>query len=462
MAPARSLSRPGSDAVVPLPSDAVYEVLLRVPGRDLCRFRAVCRPWHRLLSDPQFIAAHAARNSEPPLVVAGYHASYGGDGVLCDILALSGKVVRRVHAAGKDVVTSVNLDFVCTYKGYSSCIRLFNMTTGDVFALPEGLSDQEHAGERDILDHPSVAALGKVASTGEYKVLRVLNSPSIYNPAQLCQVFTLDGRSHARWRRKKAPPSPVSVICNESVAVNGIVYFLGLSPQENISSFDLEREEWRSGLQGPRYKQLCMNELSMAAMNGCLVLVRRYLACYVDLWFLVDFERGLWEKRHSIRAQIHDYTSAIRPLLVLNDGRIVLVHVGSDSGSLKIYNPRTNTYEDVADTGLCVAVGLYSGSLLSLANRQTMCSRWIATIRMLFKSLFSVSQRCTILMEVQFWTLLEELQGSCPVYNNITIGFASIDYEVSFELPRNSNSEETVEVTAFGELGVLSPRNWLP
>ncbi|TVU33362.1 hypothetical protein EJB05_25174, partial [Eragrostis curvula] len=210
MAPARSRSRPSSDAAVPLPYDAVYEVLLRVPGRDLCRFRAVCRPWRRLLSDPHFIAAHAARNTEPPLFVAGYDTGLRDDGVVCDIVDLSGKVVRRVRAAGDAWVMSVNLDLVCFSKGNSRCIRFFNMTTGDAFALPEGLS-KEHVEGRDILDYRFVDSLGHVASTGQYKVLRVLKS-----------------------------------------------------------SFDLETEEWRSALRGPHYQQPRAIEVSMADMNGSL------------------------------------------------------------------------------------------------------------------------------------------------------------------------------------------------
>ncbi|TVU33359.1 hypothetical protein EJB05_25171, partial [Eragrostis curvula] len=346
----------GGVAPLPLPQDAVYEILLRLSARDICRLRGVCRPWRSLLSDPQFIAAHEARHPTTPLVVLGYHTGYHDEHVVFDMVDLSGKVLRRVHAAGEVWVTSVNQDFVCTSKDNSSCIRLFNMKTGVVFALPEELSE-EHAEDRDILDFTSVAAIGQVASTGEYKVLRVLDSASFDKPEQLCEVFNLDGSSHARWRGKKAPPSPVSMTRFKSVVVNSIVYFFVQdSPLEDIASFDFESEEWRSGLRGPNYQQLRTNELSMAAVNGSLVLVHRYLSCYMDLWFLVDFERGLWEKRHSIRAQLHDYTSTIRPLLVLNDGGIVLVHIGSDSGSLKIYNPRTNTYEDVANTGLCFAV----------------------------------------------------------------------------------------------------------
>ncbi|TVU03302.1 hypothetical protein EJB05_51174, partial [Eragrostis curvula] len=282
-------------------------------------------PAHRrsLFSDPQFIAAHEARHPTPPLVVLGYHTTglrCPDEQVVCDMVDLSGKVLRRVHAAGEVWVTSVNRDFVCTSKDSSYCIRLFNMKTGDVFALPEE-SSEEHAEERDILEFTSVAAIGQVASTGEHKVLRVLDS--FDESDQLCEVFNLDGSSHARWRAKKAPPTPVSM--TQSVVVNNIVYFFDY-PEEDIASFDLEREEWMPVLQGLHYQQVRTNgnstELSMAAVNGCLVLVHRYFSCYVDLWFLVDFERGLWEKRHSIRARLCDFTRTIRPVLVLNDGRI--------------------------------------------------------------------------------------------------------------------------------------------
>ena len=63
-----------------LPPDAVYEILLRLPGKELCRLRGMCRPWRSLLSDRAFAAAHAAR----PPVVAGYakHTSGGVDKVL--------------------------------------------------------------------------------------------------------------------------------------------------------------------------------------------------------------------------------------------------------------------------------------------------------------------------------------------------------------------------------------------
>jgi hypothetical protein len=54
---------------------------------------------------------------------------------------------------------------------------------------------------------------------------------------------------------------------------------------------------------------------------------------------------------------------------VLNDGRIVFVIDTNSGGVLSIYNPETKTSEDVMDTGYDVALGLYTGSALSVANK---------------------------------------------------------------------------------------------
>lgn len=83
-----------SGAVLPL--DAVYEILLRLPGKDLCRLRAVCRLWRSLLSDDHaFAAAHATRHRhrEPFVVAAAGHDAERTE-ILYDILDLSGQVVK--------------------------------------------------------------------------------------------------------------------------------------------------------------------------------------------------------------------------------------------------------------------------------------------------------------------------------------------------------------------------------
>ncbi|KAL6638962.1 hypothetical protein ACP70R_022692 [Stipagrostis hirtigluma subsp. patula] len=84
-----------------LPLDAWYDILLRLPAKELCRLRAVCRPWRRLLSDPRFVATHGARHSAPLFVVGQPWYSRGD--TLLDIMDLSGNVIKRFRktAAGK-------------------------------------------------------------------------------------------------------------------------------------------------------------------------------------------------------------------------------------------------------------------------------------------------------------------------------------------------------------------------
>ncbi|CAN6171596.1 unnamed protein product, partial [Urochloa humidicola] len=43
-----------------LPADVLFDVLLRLPAKELCRLRAVCRAWRSLTFDPLFAVAHAA------------------------------------------------------------------------------------------------------------------------------------------------------------------------------------------------------------------------------------------------------------------------------------------------------------------------------------------------------------------------------------------------------------------
>ncbi|KAL6850502.1 hypothetical protein ACP4OV_021129 [Aristida adscensionis] len=119
------LSPPDADArgfvLQHLPLDALYEVLLRLPAKDLCRLRAVCRRWRALLSDPQFVAAHAARHPSLLIVLGyhqgSYHVGHPNDGVACDLMDLSGHVVKRVHRADVVWVMSARFGLVGVARG---------------------------------------------------------------------------------------------------------------------------------------------------------------------------------------------------------------------------------------------------------------------------------------------------------------------------------------------------------
>ncbi|TVU33364.1 hypothetical protein EJB05_25176, partial [Eragrostis curvula] len=382
-------SDPGSssqDGGVPPPNaDALYEILLRVPAKDLGRCHAVCRPWRCILTDPHFVDAHKARHD--PLIVVGY--STYSQSTLCDIMDLSGRVLKQVHVTGCWRATSVHLDFICASSSRS--FRLLNLSSGAVYILPDELTEEHAAEEQNTSRFYVDAAFGQAKSTGQHKVLRVLDRHSNDGQGQLFEIFTLGGGSHGRWRAKEAPPYFVLVgMWKTAVFINGIFYFFCVEPVvragdvaiDRVASFDLETEEWRPTLRGPLsssvdyvpgqpFPRFDTVDLSMCDINGCLVVVHRTLSSLVELWFLVDFERGLWVKKHIMRVQFRDpYSVAytVRLLVVLWDGRIVFVQVGDEKGSLRIYDPRTNTYSDVAEMGNCFAVGLYTRGLLGLAD----------------------------------------------------------------------------------------------
>ncbi|RLM86387.1 hypothetical protein C2845_PM04G05290 [Panicum miliaceum] len=272
MAPSPSkCSRPDAVTGV-LPVDALYEILLPLPAKDLCRLRAVSRAWRSLLFDPQFIAAHGARHPGP-LVVAGHPTPAGRrNDVRLYIMDFRGCIVKRFHVPGDaehkgtHQVLASQGGLVCISSDLGSRCRLLDPATGAVSTLPAGLAE-EHAAAHgtDIGQYWAAVVCGKVAATGEHKVLRVLEGMRGYYPGHipepLCEVLTLDGGGggFARSRGKQTSPDPVRARGETSSAVvDGIVYLFvdDLAPHhiagsKRVASFDLGTEEWRRTLQGP-------------------------------------------------------------------------------------------------------------------------------------------------------------------------------------------------------------------
>ena len=125
--------------------------------------------------------------------------------------------------------------------------------------MPRGLSPEHTPRKLDFLNHKVSVAFGQVASTGEFKLLRVIDKAFEEVPSeQLCEVFAHGGSRGARWRGKKAAQDHVHMSPLSTVAIDGVVYFLldeHVSNQDvrpkGIASFDLLTEEWRAILRGP-------------------------------------------------------------------------------------------------------------------------------------------------------------------------------------------------------------------
>ncbi|VAH74648.1 unnamed protein product [Triticum turgidum subsp. durum] len=362
-----------------LPEDMLRHILVRLPTKTVCRFRAVCRSWRSLLTDPLFLAAHKS-NHPGPLIVTCKSEMFERGAI--NIVDLSGHVVKRIAITMKDarMVRTRSLDLICV-TGRKGC-HVINPATGDAFALPSCRA-KEHAHVEHFF--PESFDFGQVVTTGEYKAVRCVsidNSDHASSP-MLCEVITLDDGRHARWRGKQGPPAPVTSNRNRSIVVNGVVYFLldflytrftfsgGRVKPGSMALFNLETEEWMGIVQGPTpvrsfvqdsngrcgYFSLYL-DLSVVNLDGFLVMAHNPEGCSLDLWFLMDIEKCLWNKRHSLDFQPENLFA--QPLEILNDGKIIL----SASGSLRHYDPITKTYIDF-EMRNSTSVGTYTGSLLS-------------------------------------------------------------------------------------------------
>ncbi|CAM0902418.1 unnamed protein product [Alopecurus aequalis] len=377
-----------ADAGVVLPPDVLWEILLRVPARPLCRFRAACGLWRSLLSDPSFVNAHAALH--PDLIVA-----LAGDYDRIDMTDLSGSVVRQIHIAPEDVGVPYHAHPGPLYLFLDhNRVRVVDPDTGAVSTLP-----------CDDLQHPykAVYALGRVASTGQHKVLRVVSRYTANRRMQQhCGVFTLGGDDC--WRPMASAPlwvefhaHPHHIVAHNAV-IKGVVYFLpdrkfpSLARYTNcVMAFDLEAEEWRPAtLPGPpAINDTCEDFiLKLTKLKGSLVMIRhsggsRRLGpmLLIDMWFATDLEKGLWVKEHRLRlempimSQISVFAPEVHLLRVLDDGRVVFYYSGKKKSwpesdwRIRIYYPRTKSCTDVPQHGVCYIVGMYGGSMLCLDSR---------------------------------------------------------------------------------------------
>ncbi|KAL6875687.1 hypothetical protein ACP4OV_013200 [Aristida adscensionis] len=368
-----------------VPRDTIFEILLRLPAKEICRLRAVCRLWRALTMDSHFIKAHASRHTDTLLAVGfGDSKTNCSDDIIygISIMDLSGNVLKRIPITINLInVLPACLDLVCIPCVKDKGIWVLNPSTEDFEFVPSW-------------QYNCIAetyAFGQVASTGQYKLVRIvhLDHFDVLDPGKhLCEVITLEAANRGRWRRKTCAPvvvSPGYMLRRggpmKNAVLNGIVYFMR-DAATGVVPFNLETEEWMPILPGLQALQSLVGDgrpykgyfelncdLQIANMNSCLVTVHYFRRISIDLWFLMDFDKGIWVKNHSVSVQHEDPRTfdVAFPLLVLNDGRIVFYKRGSSF--LQSYDPKTDMYTKVKiKDGISSGISIYTGSLLSLGS----------------------------------------------------------------------------------------------
>uniref|UniRef100_A0A0D9WW91 F-box domain-containing protein n=1 Tax=Leersia perrieri TaxID=77586 RepID=A0A0D9WW91_9ORYZ len=343
-----------------LPPDLLVEILLRLTSKSICRLRAVCRSWLSFTSDPYFASAHAARHPLPLLAIG---VARNFPTMTVDLMDLSGNVVKRIPQDGIGKVVSITSDLVFIDRNYHSSV--LDPTTGSTISVLPHHQYQKH--DKYALSAGCVwFAFGRTAgSIGEYKFVRILLKEYDYVSCEVITVSDMNGK----WRKMENPPSYLDFFCNSGLVFKGVAYFLLSNYSEPslietgcLPSLDLTTEKWSMTLQGPvktiieeadgTLDYYCLtNRLSLAELKGTLTIAFSNKRLHVaDIWFLVDSDKGSWSKEYRINVLdgiMHGDFFRVQPLLVMDDGKVVLLLKRGSIEMLQIYSPVTNTSLDI-------------------------------------------------------------------------------------------------------------------
>ncbi|KAM0911921.1 hypothetical protein ACQ4PT_013115 [Festuca glaucescens] len=349
-----------------LPLDLLYDILLRLPAQTIGRFRAVCRSWQSVLCHPDFIAA--ARNPGPLIAIGMCNTNE------VNVLDLeSGDAIKRVKVATNNVLSlgAISHDCQVCVLDRNGQLCLLDLTSGVVSILPDLTPPPQQEGFPYTFYN-----VGRAASTRELKLLAVSTSVEQHQQ-QLCNILTLS-KDDGGWRGTGHPPLNVEWQTRGCAVINGIAYFLSgysadsmeMEPHaQKVMAFDFKSEAWAASLGGPsgKHPSISLAEIDSHLVAGCADRVAPSFE--IELWFLVE---SYWSKRYTItmtsrqnHRQCYDYF--VKPLAVLEDGRIVLwmhvVGVG-ENNMMRIYEPRTKTFMDGTLVSNCRSVGVFMWNLL--------------------------------------------------------------------------------------------------
>ncbi|KAL6598537.1 hypothetical protein ACP70R_046236 [Stipagrostis hirtigluma subsp. patula] len=242
-----------------LPPEVLFDILVRLPAEELCRLRVVCPPWRSLTLDPVFIKAHTQRHPAP-LIVASFA---GDDPEHVHVMDLSGHVVKRLPVPGNHTMLSSRLDLVCVANKDGSCFAINPATAAVSHLLEPEAPPESEDDEWDCYEHYSDSsgcveyehsefAVGRVDSTGEYKVLRLASSCKTWEEHHdvylVSSVLTINGVGG--WRSTESPEFIADIgRDHSSVVVGKAIYFLWYddhpwAAMQRISCFDLDAEKW--------------------------------------------------------------------------------------------------------------------------------------------------------------------------------------------------------------------------
>jgi len=232
-----------------LPGDLIEQIFLRLPVSNLLRCVGVCKQWHKIIRDPQFVSSHLQDAPNCALLFFPQESisgnPYPADAIMIDESWAQSSCAVPVIGPDDFLCGSCN-GLLCLYTK-TSTIKIANLATGEYLHIEKPVKNVSG-------DHFLFYSFGCHPLSKQYKITHFLGDcveglPRAHKNTRfsVIQVYTLGDE---KWREIRTPEA-LSLNClktSGAINVDGIMYWLTedilASWQHAVMTFDLNEESF--------------------------------------------------------------------------------------------------------------------------------------------------------------------------------------------------------------------------
>ncbi|KAF3678231.1 putative F-box/kelch-repeat protein-like isoform X2 [Capsicum annuum] len=379
------VATPLSDSIIP--DEIIIEILLRLPTKLLSRFMCVSKPWHKLISSPDFIKTHLKlisndkEYSHHRVLLTGI----GGNFNFCSFPPLfNEEQCTELFPINSPIQKSYLLSRAVG--SVDGLICLFNQPREIIIWNPTISKSKElHNFRKDILSFDERYGFGYDKSNDEYKVVFVdycSSTDDEFSPSNMRTVVSIYSSRTDSLRTVHDQLQHIYLVNDSGKFVNKKIYWVSSTEFNNhnvrsIISFDVADETWESMELPFSGEDDSYFELGVMESNLALLYTSHLHATTSNLWILkhcgVDVS---WTKLFNIkyprnaggRMCIPQSTLSIIHFCQSNNGDILILL----PPVIMIYDGSTRELKHVVDVGRCFAEEIYLENLLkslSISNQ---------------------------------------------------------------------------------------------
>lgn len=336
-----------------LPPELIADILPRLPGKSLCRFRCVSKSWGSRISDSEFVKAHLHRAQFNRLILSSANSLYSIDHENEVVAAVEidypKEQTQNRNPHGIQIIGSCN-GLVCIMP-QPDIFFIFNPATHESTRLPYALIG--YGGPCAAIAY----GFGYAASIDDYKLVKAAPSPAMaVFSLRLGDWETSTGFFYENLIESEKDPLPPGTLLNG--ALHWVFKVRGYGGKCVIAAFDLETDKFRS----MPVPETAVSGFSTGVLNGRLCLMHREDGLRRGhFWVMMEYCVGdSWT-----RILVEEPCLVVKPLCLWKNSMIL---IAKDKKELVLCDPKNGTCKSFEVNGIpdTFYADVYVESLLSL------------------------------------------------------------------------------------------------